>query len=398
MADMIKIKLSIIGAVAVFFCVGFYGLADTFTNSRTNETLTGYATGEIEDGNAVVVTKEKGRTSINLAQWSFKKDGSGRNNIVAVFAIEGDILYEIETEAFEMALKEAVKKGPLFIIIEIDTPGGRIDLARRICAAINDADGCRTIAFVKSGEHGGAISAGAAVALACDKLYMAQNTVIGAATMITSNAQTMKKFFGEKVGEKLDSAWRAIMASLAERNGRPGIMARAMVDSDIEVIEVQNNGKRWFIDPINKKEGQKIVKTWSAKGQLLTLTADEAAACGIADEVVNSRNELLQMLEAQNTEVMVDKSVEDARYKLARAEGQLGRIRKSLDLKIKQMKGQTYYAEALKIVREARAEFKTLVNLAKEYPDLNLDVVELENELNSIEAAYRDMKKSSRRR
>jgi len=49
--------------------------------------------------------------------------------------------------------------------------------------------------------------------------------------------------------------------------------------------------------------------------------------------------------------------------------------------------------EALKMLRQARAEFKALLNLARKYPDLNLDTTALEDELNSIEAAYRNLKR-----
>ncbi len=53
----------------------------------------------------------------------------------------------------------------MLILVEIDTPGGRVDLAQRMCAAITKNADCDVIAFVKGGQYGGAISAGAAVAL-----------------------------------------------------------------------------------------------------------------------------------------------------------------------------------------------------------------------------------------
>ncbi|MFA5554757.1 MAG: hypothetical protein WCZ89_02380 [Phycisphaerae bacterium] len=391
-------SLAMMIVTALVFLSAGLAWADTFTEMQTKEVLHGYATGEYENGRAVVMTAQKGRVTLNLAQWQVSRDRKGRNNKVFVFSIDGGIMYEIETAAFEQALKQAASQGPLFILIEIDTPGGRIDLARRICAAISDISNCQIIGYVKSGENGGALSAGAAVSFACNQLYMASDTVIGAATMITAQAETMKKAYGDKVGEKFDSAWRAMLASMAEKNARPGILARAMVDSDLEVIEVEYNTKRWFIEPINKRDDMKMIKSWSTKGSLLTLTAAEAQACGITDGVVESREELFKLLDAQNVEIIEDRSISDARTELSRAEGQLGRIRKSVDLKVKQSQNPMYQAEALRMLREARAEFRTLINLARKYPDLQLDIIGLENELNSIEAAYQNIKKQSARR
>ncbi len=373
-------------------------LADTFTNAETGEVLHGYTIEKTADGQALVKTIEKDSLKLNLAQWNVIADSNGRNNKVTVFGFDEPIMHEIETSAFEQALPKAAARGPLFILVEIDSPGGRIDLTKRICAAIAAADNCQVIGYIKSGQAGGALSAGAAVSLACDKLYMMPNTVIGAATMMTGDAQTMKKAYGEDIGEKLDSAWRATLASLAQQNGRPGMLAKAMVDKDIEVVEVKHAGARDFVDPVNLDAMDKIVRVWSKKGSLLTLTAAEAVQSGIADGIVESRTELLQQLDAQTAEIIIDDSIGDARRELNRAEGQLGRIRKSFDLKVKKSKGQMSRAEALKILRDARNEFRTLINLARKYPDLGLDIIALEDEFNSIEAAYQNIKRQSRRR
>ena len=85
-------------------------------------------------------------------------------------------------------------------------------------------------------------------------------------------------------------------------------------------------------------------------------------------------------------------------YELKRAKGQIARIRKSLDLKTRQLEYPHPTPKILKILRSTRADFQTLIRLAKKYPDLNLDTRPLEDELNSIEAAYDKLKKATRRR
>jgi membrane-bound ClpP family serine protease len=372
-------------------------LADTFTHRQTGEVLHGYIADRAEEGEVVANTKEKGQVKLDLAQWQIVTDRLGRNNEVIVLTIEDEIGLEIETQALEREVGKASNEGPFFILFEIDTPGGRGDLTQRICGSITQAKNCPTVAFIKGGKYGGAISAGAAVALACDKIYMANNTVIGAATAITvsetGRPESLKEAFGEEVGEKFASAWRAYLASLAERSRRPGLLASAMVDRNAEVIEVADANRRLLIDPVNKKPEQRLVHTWSTKGTLLTLTATEAVECTIADKVINSRQELLSELGAADANVVLNSAIQDARAELKRASGQVKRIRKSIDLKVEQLKYRQLRSKALEILRSAKSEFQALIRLAKKYPDLELDVQSLEDELNSVEAAYQDVKR-----
>lgn len=395
-----SLSLLRIGASILFvfglFCVSCP--ADTLTNRKTGEVLQGYKTSHIEGAETAVHTTEKGLIHLNLAEWRVTPDRSGRNNKVVVMEINGPIRYEIETQALEKAITRIADEGPLFILLEIDTPGGEVRLTHRICGAITGADNVRVIAYVKGGESGGALSAGAAITLAADKVYMVQNSVIGAATMVTSRAESMKEAYGEAVGEKFDSAWRARLASLAERNGRPGLLARAMVDKDIEVIEVTQGDEHLFIDPVNKKPEQKLIRTWSKKDSLLTLTASEAVECGFADDIVSSREEILQKERAAQAEIVINDDIQQAGEELRRAQGQLARMRRSFDYELKKSEGGMYYREALKMLRDARGEFKKLLNLARTYPDLNLDVMEIEEQLNSIEASYRNLKREARRK
>jgi membrane-bound ClpP family serine protease len=381
------------------FCAACFG--DTFTHRQRGEVVHGYAIGETDGVEIIVQTEEKGVVRLNLAEWEATADRLGRNNKVIILAIDNEMMLEIETQALEQAIGVASKEGPLFILLEIDTPGGRTDLVQRICGAIASTGGCEVVAFVNGGPYGGAISAGAAAALACDKIYMANTTSIGAATVISLSEKgptDIKKTFGDAVGEKFSSAWQAYLASLAEHNRRPGLLARAMIDKDLEVIEVSEADRKLFIEPVNRRQEQRVVHTWSKRGSLLTLTADEAVKCGIGDGIINSRSELLRKLDAATAEIVTNKDVQKAREELRRAQGQLNRIRKSIDLKIKQSDNPQPRAKVLKTLRSARAEFKTLIKLAKKYPDLGLNIRILEDELNTVEANYQKVKMDSRRR
>jgi len=394
-----RLEAGILAILLLVFILSATCWADTFTNRQTGEVLHGFATLLIKDNKAVVRTQEKGLIELNLVEWSVVPDKIGRNNKIVVLTLEGPIMYEIETAAFERAIEQAVHEGPLFILLQIDTPGGRCDYAQRICSAISNTANCSVIGYVKGGQFGGAVSAGVAVALACDKIYMASDTIIGAAATVTISStgqpQALADIYGKDVAEKFNSAWRTYLASLAEKNHRPGLLARAMVDKDTEVIEVIESYSRNFIDPANRQPDQQVVRIWNKKDSLLTLTAREAVECGIADELADSQQQVLRDLDAGSAKVRFDDAIEEAGRELKRANGQLNRILKSIDLKIKQTREPMPDPKALGILRAARSEFATLVKLAKKYPDLQLNVKALEEELNSIEANYQKVRVDS---
>ena len=341
-------------ASLVIFVISSACPADTFTNHKTQEILHGYATSQTQGSETTVHTKEKGRLSLNLSQWRITPDHLGRNNKVIIITLDDQISLHIEAQALKEAIGKSADEGPLFILIEISTPGGQLDRIQQICGQISKTKHCQVIAFIAGGRHRGALSGGAAVAFACDKIFMADNAVIGAASLIAKSAfgpKEIKEVIGEELGEKLISSWRTHLASMAEQHGRPGILAMAMADRDIEVIEVSEADKKFFIDPVNKNPQQDFVHVWSKKGALLTLTAQDAVKCGIADKVFDSRQELLRFLNAENADVVINTDLQDARLELKRAKAQIARIRKSVDLKTQQLEYEHPTPKVLKILR-----------------------------------------------
>lgn len=174
--------------------------------------------------------------------------------------IEGTI--ELGIAAFvERAVAEV---GPEDIVIfRIKTFGGRVDAAVRIRDAILEAPGT-TVAFIDQR----AISAGALISLAAEDVVMTGGASIGAATPVTGGPNEKM----EAAGEKVVSYMRAEMRSTAEARGRPGAVAEAMVDPDVEV------------------EG--VIE----KGKTLTLTTERALELGIADAKVANYGELIEAL------------------------------------------------------------------------------------------------------
>ena len=117
----------------------------------------------------------------------------------------------------ERAIREAEDAGVSVVVLDIDTPGGRVDSAERIADAISDS-GVPVYAFVNRR----AFSAGALIALATRGIYMRPGSVIGAVTPVDGS--------GTKASEKIVSAMRSEMRSLAEAHGLDPAVAEAMVD------------------------------------------------------------------------------------------------------------------------------------------------------------------------
>lgn len=165
------------------------------------------------------------------------------------------------------AIAEAEAAGADAIILDIDTPGGRVDAAERMADAIR-----ATEIPVTAWVHPRAFSAGALIALAADRIVMTSGGVMGAATPVDGQ--------GTKASEKMVSAMRAEFRALAEAAGRDPALAEAMVDESLDIPELAPEGK------------------------LLTLTTAQALEVGYADAEAATLDELLAALELPGARVV----------------------------------------------------------------------------------------------
>jgi membrane-bound serine protease (ClpP class) len=123
------------------------------------------------------------------------------------------------------------------IIIDINTYGGMLDAADSIRTIILDS---KIPVYVFINKN--AASAGALISIACDSIYMAQGSSIGAATVVNQK--------GEVLPDKYQSYMRSIMRSTAEAKGRDSEIAQAMVDPSIYVAGVSDTGKVLTFTPV----------------------------------------------------------------------------------------------------------------------------------------------------
>jgi membrane-bound serine protease (ClpP class) len=130
----------------------------------------------------------------------------------------------------------------------------------------------RTVAFINKR----AISAGALISLATEKIAMAEGGTIGAATPVAMGQPGAP---AQPVAEKTVSYMRKEFRATAEARKRPPLLAEAMVDADVDIPGV--------ID----------------KGKLLTLTTDEALQHQVADVRANRVEGVLEFLELSGADM-----------------------------------------------------------------------------------------------
>jgi len=162
-----------------------------------------------------------------------------------------------------LMLEEVEKKDYDIVIIEMDTYGG----------ALNDADDIRTriLDFEKpiySWINKDAASAGALISIACDSIYMSSGASIGAATVVTAD--------GSAAPDKYQSYMRSIMRSTAEAKNRDPNIAEAMVDQDVKIDSLSQEGK------------------------VITFSTSEAIKNGFCEAEINSIDELIDHLKIED--------------------------------------------------------------------------------------------------
>ncbi|ANC77920.1 hypothetical protein ABE65_014405 [Fictibacillus phosphorivorans] len=192
---------------------------------------------------------------------------AGKGKTVTFIPVEHEV--ERGLEAFlDRSIHKAEKDGTDHIVLEIYTPGGRVDAALHIAKVMRESEIPITAYVVKN-----AFSAGAYIALNADQIVMKPSTTIGSAAVIDSQGNT--------AGQKAESAWKAEMLAAAELNERTPVYAEAMVDPDVEIPELGVE-----------------------KGELLTLTASEALKVGYAEKIAEDRQELLAYLNLDEAKVL----------------------------------------------------------------------------------------------
>ena len=206
--------------------------------------------------------------------------------LVYVIQFKGEVEIAL-TKVLERGYVAAEEAGATYILIEMDTPGGRVDSALEIIEMILDSK--IPTAILVTGD---ATSAGAIISIAASHLFMLEDNLstIGTAAPVLvggGESETMEK--------KALSYVLAKVQSICEQRGfskEKTQLYLSMVDSDIEIINPKikdPNNPDYYI---------------TEKGKLLTLTAKEALDLDIIKAIVKDREGALRELNLQDAKIV----------------------------------------------------------------------------------------------
>jgi len=172
---------------------------------------------------------------------------AGELRPVVVVPLKTDVS-EAQFFFLRRALKDAERQQASAFVIEMETYGGEVKAAMDNMNAL-----LRTTLPTATFIHSRAVSAGALIALATQKIYMAPDAVIGAAAPVMGSGEDLPSTMKDKTASVVSAMARAA----AQKNGHHPDVAAAFVDKTREV-----------------RIGEKVVHP---EGNLLSLSAAEAA-------------------------------------------------------------------------------------------------------------------------
>lgn len=156
---------------------------------------------------------------------------------------------------FRRGVKKALADRADALVLDIDTPGGDLAVTLDYISALQKFPG-KTLAFVNPD----AISAGAYISGATQKIFFAPDGKIGAAAVVSGNGEDVDK----TMKMKIDSYLAALTKTFSKENPRRADVLRAMFDADY-VLKIDG-------EVLKDRNGDPV----KPAGTLLTLTAEEA--------------------------------------------------------------------------------------------------------------------------
>ncbi|MBI2193795.1 MAG: hypothetical protein HYU36_17605, partial [Planctomycetes bacterium] len=204
-------------------------------------------------------------------------------------------IYARQIDRAREALESAASRGIGLVFLELHVPEGDPAHGIEVAEAIRDASGLRVVAFIRDKGYAAAVP----IALACPEIVMKRGATLGNAGLDTDD-------------EKRLSPLRARVSGYARSHGRPQRVAEAMVDPGLCVLEVKTSeGMRYFTPQEmqaltgEQQADARVQRTLVEQGRILTLSAEEAVAVGLARKVVAGRPELFELYELAPQQVEV---------------------------------------------------------------------------------------------
>jgi ATP-dependent protease ClpP protease subunit len=285
MRSLIGRTVVVFTAAATVLFTTMPSIADTLQKTD-GSVLEGKVVGQTAD----VVTFESSQGGITLRQRIARskvrsiqveaREGVGYCTI----PLCGDIGTEVKAADLKKALGEARRNGAEYVILVIDSPGGSVAEHIELLKVLAQTNDLKLVAYVKR-----ALSAAAVLAMACPKIYMSPEASIGAAVAYKIGPDGTP----QDIEEKFRSAIRAVERVAATMGGRSDLWIRGMSEIDLELAVVQEEGHPPRVVEASPGVEGKVIKK---KGQILTLTAQEALDGGLSSGTVREMGAIRESL------------------------------------------------------------------------------------------------------
>ncbi|MCP3902570.1 MAG: hypothetical protein GY715_02955 [Planctomycetes bacterium] len=206
---------------------------------------------------------------------------------VAVLTVHG-VIDQVTLRSLERRVARAVANGADAIVLDIDTPGGRLDATLDICNLLKDPSESppNTVAWI----HPQAYSAGTIIALACREIVVSPNATFGDAAPIHGMPVVGLIQMAAAERAKIEAPILAEVVDSARRNHYDENLVQAFVSVGIELwlIEHVDTGERIFVD---RKEYELAIG--EEPPETLTPVAPPKSATGLASTVAPRLNRML---------------------------------------------------------------------------------------------------------
>lgn len=201
----------------------------------------------------------------------FASETTVSENVVFKVNIKDEIgpgIWRLSKRSFD----EAVKANAAYILIHMNTYGGTVVHADSLRSLILNSK-IPVWVFIDNN----AASAGALIAIACDRIYMREGANIGAATVVNQT--------GEAMPDKYQSYMRSMIRSTAEYHGKDTV-----VNGTDTII-------RWKRNPAIAEamvDETLVLEGISDSGKIVTFTPREAMKHGFCDGIASSVEDVLR--------------------------------------------------------------------------------------------------------
>ncbi len=225
-----------------------------------------------------------------------------------------ELHHVFDAELIEKCFRRALQQKASVVILDIETPGGRVDVMQDICRKLVEYhDKLRVVAWV-----GDAGSAGSVITLTCREIVVKPITRIGAALSWRFDADGNRVSLDEErrkdpLAQKKASFNEALVREFMAASGHPIELVEAMTTQTAEL---------WWSPSQQRFSSRRpsdfqISNDWQQlddRQTVMTLTGDEAVQFGVAIGMAQAVDEIPNLLDISGPVEVVDLSHIVRRY------------------------------------------------------------------------------------